>query len=396
MQEKVKVAILSRHFSQSAGGAESYAVNLALKLTQDYRIHVFCERSDVLSEDITIHRMAFNIKRPRWIAQWAFAVWSWRCTREGFAIVHAHENTWHGNVQTVHVRPMRYSLFAKSLEPLQRFFRYIKVLTSPRLMAHLMLEGLRYSLSAPRLIVVVTPALGDIVSSYYHVGSSKIRVVTPGIQDQHEALTAHAQALVKQEARASFGLQSAAWVLMVIGHNFEKKGLPAVLRALEHLSGDVSLLVVGGGEAQVKKWRSQCEQSALAQRVVFTGLVSSASKAYAASDCLVHATLDDIFPLVVLESFAARVPVVLSVSPYCLASDLMESSRTAHMLKNPQQEAEIVKAVNLLRSDDSVRLAMMDRAELFAKQHTWTELASRQRAIYEELIIASSSASRLR
>ena len=98
----------------------------------------------------------------------------------------------------------------------------------------------------------------------------------------------------------------------------------------------------------------------------------------------------------VLESFAARVPVVLSVSPYCLASDLMESSHTAHMLENPQQEAEIVKAVNLLRSDDSARLAMMDRAELFAKQHTWSELASRQRAIYEELILASSSASRMR
>jgi len=37
---KPKVAILSRTFSKGAGGAESYAVNLAEQLADDFEFHV--------------------------------------------------------------------------------------------------------------------------------------------------------------------------------------------------------------------------------------------------------------------------------------------------------------------------------------------------------------------
>ena len=77
----VRLAILTRHFSKSAGGAENYAVQLALHLAAKYPtgydIHVFCERSDVVDERIPLHRMGRNLRRPRWIAQWIFALWSW-------------------------------------------------------------------------------------------------------------------------------------------------------------------------------------------------------------------------------------------------------------------------------------------------------------------------------
>ena len=386
-----RLAILTRHFSKSAGGAENYAVQLALHLAAEYPtgydIHVFCERSDVVDERITLHRMGRNLRRPRWIAQWIFALWSWWQSRSGFALVHSHENTWHGHVQTAHVRPMRYSIFGTPRSAGRQALQYLKVWTSPRLLAHLALEGLRFAGGPGKRIVAVAPALADIIARTYGVARTRLSVVTPGMA----APVAGQAHLSPTEARQTLGLPAQAWVLLVIGHNFEKKGLPAVLRSLPLLSADVCVLVVGGAPAQVAQWRARCAQGALGGRVVFTGLLADASIAFAAADCHVHATLDDIFPLVVLEAFAAHVPVLLSVSPYCLASDLVQAAGAAWMLDNPQDEAAIASAVGRLRHDGALRAAMVGRAAQFAAQHVWPEIAKQQHQIYQQVLAQAAA-----
>jgi glycosyltransferase involved in cell wall biosynthesis len=124
---------------------------------------------------------------------------------------------------------------------------------------------------------------------------------------------------------------------------------------------------------------------------VFTGLLADASLAFAAADCHVHATLDDIFPLVVLEAFAAHVPVLLSVSPYCLASDLVQAAGAAWMLDNPQDEAAIASAVGRLRQDSALRSAMVGRAAQFAAQHVWPEIAKQQHQIYQQVLAQAAA-----
>jgi UDP-glucose:(heptosyl)LPS alpha-1,3-glucosyltransferase len=381
-----RLAILTRRFSTSAGGAENYAVQLALHLAEqypfDYDIHVFCERSDVEDSRITIRLMGGNLRRPRWIAQWLFALWSWWQSRSGFALVHSHENTWHGNVQTAHVRPMRYSIFGTRRSPLRQALQYIKVWTSPRLLAHLALEWLRFAGGPGKRVVAVAPALADIIYRTYSVARTRLSVVAPGIA---APVTGRA-AISAAQARQVFGLPAKAWVILVIGHNFEKKGLRAVLRSVPLLPSDVCVLVVGGAPAQVARWRTRCAQGALSNRVVFAGLLADASMAFAAADCHVHATLDDVFPLVVLEAFAAQVPVILSVSPYCLASDLVQAAGAACMLDNPQDEVAIASALCRLRQDGAWRAAMIGRAAQFAAQHVWPEMAKQQHQIYQQVL----------
>jgi glycosyltransferase involved in cell wall biosynthesis len=386
-----KVAILSRNFSKSAGGAENYAVNLAQQMAAEFAIHVFCERSDVSHPGITICRMGPTIKRPRWVALWLFAWWSWRQTRHGFAIVHSHENTWHGNVQTAHVRPMRYNLFARAGNPFSKLLVYLKIFTSPRLLAHLWLEGLRFRGDENRVVIAVAPALGDLIASTYGVNAKRLFLVPPGIHMPDAAVGDGPQGLSKADARKALDLPAAAWVLLLVGHNFEKKGLGAVLRSLHLLPEDVSLLVVGGAIAQVDAWRVRCKQQGLDKRVVFAGTLADASIAFAAADCLVHATLDDMFPLVVLEAMAANVPVVLSVAPFCLASPLVREARAAWMLQDPQSEQQIARAVGTLRADVDLREAQLGRATEFAHNHRWSRVASQQAQIYRLLLSSESS-----
>ena len=389
---KPRLAILSRSFSKSAGGAENYAVNLAEQVTDEFAIHVFCERSDIAHPGITIHRMARNLKRPRWIALWLFAWWSWRQTRRGFDIVHSHENTWHGNVQTAHVRPMRYNLFARAASPFSKLLVYFNIFTSPRLMAHLWLEGLRFRGGDERIVVAVAPALGDLIATTYGVHKSRLHLVPPGIHLPVISNAGDSSILAKADTRKALGLPLEGWVLLLMGHNFEKKGLAAVLRSMPLLPADVSLLVVGGGAKQVDIWRARCIQQSLEGRVVFAGTLSDAAPAFAAADCLVHATLDDMFPLVVLEAMAANVPVVLSVAPYCLASPLVHAAGAAWMLHDPHSEQEIAHAVETLRANADLRETQLDRGVQFAHQHRWPQVAQQQVRIYRQLLSGESSA----
>jgi UDP-glucose:(heptosyl)LPS alpha-1,3-glucosyltransferase len=189
-------------------------------------------------------------------------------------------------------------------------------------------------------------------------------------------------------ARKALGLPLESWILLFVGHNFEKKGLAAVLRSLPMLPVDVSLLVVGGSARQVETWRSRIGRQRLEGRVIFTGSLSDASPAFAAADCLVHATLDDMFPLVVLEAMAAKVPVLLSVAPFCLASPLVQTAEAAWMLQDPNSEQQIAHAVGALRDDPNLRAAQVDRASAFAKEHGWSQVAGQQAQIYRDLYSA--------
>jgi len=385
---KPKVAILSRSFSKSAGGAENYAVNLAEQVAGEFEVHVFCERSDGSHPGICIHRMGRTIKRPRWIALWLFAWWSWRQTRQGFAIVHSHENTWHGNVQTAHVRPMRYSLFARTDNPFSKVLVYLKIFTSPRLLAHLWLESLRFRGDENRVVIAVAPALGDLIASTYALSAKQLRVVPPGIHLAVASDVGGSPALSKVDARKALGLPAEGWILLLVGHNFEKKGLAAVLRSLALLPPDVFLLVVGGDAEEADAWRTRCVQLGLDRRVVFSGSLPDAAPAFAAADCLVHATLDDMFPLVVLEAMAASVPVVLSVAPFCLAAPLVQAASAAWMLQDPHAEQQIAHAVGVLRADSGLRHAQIAHATEFVQNHAWPQIGMQQAQWYRSLITA--------
>jgi hypothetical protein len=104
---RVKIAVLHRTFRRDAGGAEAYAVAIALAMSESHDVHVFAQEMDNSLNAVTYHPIPLFFKRPRWLNQLWFALATWWLTRRGFDVVHSHENTWHGQVQTVHVVPMR-------------------------------------------------------------------------------------------------------------------------------------------------------------------------------------------------------------------------------------------------------------------------------------------------
>ena len=296
--KRLRIAVLSRNFSVTGGGAERYSIAVVEELAARHEVHVFSQTRDHAFSGVVYHRVALPMQRPRWINQLYFAWASWRATRSGFDIVHSHENTWHGNVQTVHVLPIKYTLF-KDKQGVALALRWLKVASSPRLLAYLWLEKRRYAFALKKQVVCASSALKEILEATYPAAIPMLRVVSPGVG----ATPGWATDAERQAARKKHGLPQDASLLLFVGNDFVKKGLPALLSALAKLPKKTHLVVVGNSEG-VQAIQRLAQLAGLTQRVHFLGSLADMETAYQAADMLVHPTLEDSYGMVVLEAMA--------------------------------------------------------------------------------------------
>jgi glycosyltransferase involved in cell wall biosynthesis len=374
--ERLRIAVLSRNFATTGGGAERYSVAIVEQLAARHEVHVFAQTIAHDFLGVTYHRVAMPMERPRWINQLYFAWATWRATLKGFDIVHSHENTWHGNVHTVHVLPVKHTLF-EGKQGAALAFRWLKVLTSPRLLAYLWLEKRRYAWALKKRVVCTSSSLKAVLQVTYPDSSSMLEVVTPGVA----AVSGRASDTQRAQAREQLGLPIEPTVLLFVGNDFVKKGLPALLQALAQLPAQTQLAVVGNGESE-PAMRKLTDRLGLTARVHFLGSQRDMGFAYRAADALVHPTLEDSFGMVVLEAMAHGLPVVVSAAPYSgIAEDLLDGDN-ALLLKDPLDVAKIVATLQRLLNDVDLVSGLSTRAQAFAQAHSWERAAGAYEAMY--------------
>lgn len=374
LNKRLKIAVLHRTFCANAGGAEAYAVALALDLSQRHEVHVFAQTMDTSLPKVTFHPIALFFKRPRWLNQLWYALATWWLTRKGFDIVHSHENTWHGNIQTVHVIPMR----CKSL--VENFGRKLKFWTSPRLWTYAALEFFRFRISPKRMWVAVSkPLMQQLQQMRPPLPVSQLFSISPGI---YPRLNEERDAL--QRTRFFADQTPNSKTLLWVGNDSVKKNLKTVLKALSALDSSYKLLVVGKA-APLKLWQDQVVALGISDRVKFLGVVSAMNDVYASADLLLHPTLEDTFGMVVLEAMAHGLPVVVSSSHYCgIAADL-QHGLNAFMLLDPKSDAEIKEAVQEL-SQPLVHAKYKANALSFANNCLWSDVATQYEVLYLQVL----------
>ena len=376
---RLRIAVLSRRFERHLGGAENYAVSLVEQLSRRHDITVFCKSHGKPLPGVHYQVMGWGLQRPRWLDQWLFALWSWWHTRHGFDVVHSHENVFHGQVQTVHVKPVVHNLFAHR-HGWRKWRKVLQVAISLRLLAYVGLEHLRMRRDPHRVIVAASHALAEVLPQHFHWWPGQLQVLTPGVR-MPEMLDAPAKMRARAQARDSLGLPASATLLLMIGHDFRKKGLGALLQALPLLPADVHLAVVGQS-AQIPAWQPLVEQAGLQARVHFLGVLQDTRIAYEACDMLVHATLEDTFGMVTLEAMAHQLPLLVSRAPYCLSSAQLQDGDQALLLQDPTSGEEIARGVTRICSDASLRNRLITHGLTYARQFAWDTLAPHQEALY--------------
>jgi glycosyltransferase involved in cell wall biosynthesis len=362
----LRIAVLNRHFGKRFGGAEHYSVAVVEQLAKHHEVHVFAQEIEHQLPGVFYHLIARPIRKPRWINQLWYATATWWLTRRGFDIVHSHENTWHGHIQTVHVRPFRTGLFHQR-SGWRRWLKWMALFTSPRLLTYWWLERSRMQAKPNRCIVATSASVKeDILQAYPHV-SPLLHTIAPGVE-----LPTHASD--KVQLRNLLGLPLSPPLALFVGNDYLKKGLPTLLHALVKLP-DLHLAVAGQTMHLVT-----CQQLAqslgVAQRVHFLGTVSNMASAYDAADLLVHPTTEDTYAMVVLEAMAHGLPVVVSGPHHCGISAELVNGQNASLINDPRNAAEIASALSRVLGNSSFSEKMIKEGFKFSAARTWEKTSN--------------------
>lgn len=379
MTERLRIAVLSRNFSVTGGGAERYSISVVEQLAQQYEVHVFAQTISHDCPGVTYHRVPMPMQRPRWINQLYFAWKTWRATRSGFDIVHSHENTWHGNVHTVHVLPVKHTLFAGK-RGMALALRWLKVLTSPRLLAYLWLEEQRFAFAYKKKIVCASTTLKDAVASAFPGSVPILEVITPGVDRVPGAPSVEEKA----RARDVLALPPDKKLLLFVGNDFAKKGLSTLLRALVSLDAHVDLIVVGRSE-RVAEFEQLAVSLGVRSRVHFKGSLEEMALAYQAADALVHPTLEDSYGMVVLEAMAHGLPVIVSDAPFSGIARELQHGSNALLLSAPSDAAELLSKIkNVLDQPEQAR-KLSEGGLLFAAANAWDQGGHKYRELFAQI-----------
>ena len=377
---RLKIAVLNRVFSPTGGGAERYSIALVERLAARHEIHVFAQQIDHQWPGVAYHRVSQPLTRPRWMNQLWYATATWWATRAGFDVVHSHENTWHGQVQTVHVLPIKHSLWEGRVG-IAKTLRWLKVITSPRLLVYLWLERARYAAKLNRVLVVTASPLKEVMARAHPHTRPMLRLLTPGVA----AVLGKASPNGKERARQILSLPMDRPCILFVANDFRKKGLASLLEALTQLPVNTILAVVGN-IAHAAGFKPQIQSLGLKARVFFLGALKDVTPAYLAADVLAHPTLQDTFGMVVLEAMAHGLPVVVSREAFCGIAGLLTHGDNALILQNPRDANELSAQLLSSLQDNRLRDRLSTSATVFAREHEWSNIAQQQEAMYFDVM----------
>ncbi|ABA88523.1 glycosyltransferase [Syntrophotalea carbinolica DSM 2380] len=120
----------------------------------------------------------------------------------------------------------------------------------------------------------------------------------------------------RTRTRSALGVSGDSLVLLMIGSDFQRKGVDRSMRALAALPADLrqntQLWVVGKGDA--RPFAKMGAELGIADQVVFLGPRDDVPHLLAAADILLHPALSETAGNAILEGLVAGIPVVVSES----------------------------------------------------------------------------------
>lgn len=114
---------------------------------------------------------------------------------------------------------------------------------------------------------------------------------------------------IKKYLREKYNLPLKSYILLLSGHEYERKGLKFVIEALKILPEDIILVVTGSG--QIDQYKKLAKLNSVDNRVYFLGLIENIVDAYYLSDLFVLPTSYEGWGLVATEAMGTGLPVLI-------------------------------------------------------------------------------------
>lgn len=377
MTRRLKIAFVVDRYGNRYGGAEAYGVELMRILARDHDITVFARdydpACDVSLPFVPIRSWSWF---PSWLRVLRFAWRTRRATRHGYDIVHSHMNGWCGDIEVIHVSPVRYNWRVRPMAWHKRWLSYVSL----RVQTYLGLEARRVAQRPGHRTVAVSGLIADQLRQAYGQQFAA-PVIPPGVS-RPAPVSPDQRQLTRQE----LGFGADDHVCLLVARNPLRKGLPAVLQALELLPAYVKLMVVGSNAASRDYIYKSSRYQPLAARIKLVEETSNVGPYYAAADTYVHPTLNDSFGMAPLEAMSFGLPVILSPSPWCGFAQYVEDGQSALVLSHPENAQQLAEYIMRLLEQADLRQRLLQGADQVVARHSWEYIAEQYQALYDEVL----------
>jgi glycosyltransferase involved in cell wall biosynthesis len=133
--------------------------------------------------------------------------------------------------------------------------------------------------------------------------------ITRNVQLLRNAVAPPANALPREQARASLHLSADAVLVGWVGRVSHEKGPDFFVDAIARAAANVHGVMIGDGP-ELEACRHRARQLGLADRMHFCGMVPGASRYLAAFDAVALTSRTEGTPMILLESMWANIPIV--------------------------------------------------------------------------------------
>lgn len=375
--KRLKIAFVVDRFGNRYGGAESYGVALMRELSNQHDITVLASDYDP-SCDLVLNYIPLGVSRrwPNWIRVLVTAIRARRLTRRGYDIVHSHSNGWAGDIEVVHVTPVRYNWRVRSLP----FLKWLTSYISPRVQTYLSLEARRVAPRKGHHTVAVSSLIAQQLQQAYGPGL-RAPVIPPGVYLPDSDVNG-----LRESTRQALELVDGDCVWILVARNPLRKGLKTALEALARLPAHHKLVVVGSNASTDRAVQGLPGFETIADRVRLVHATSNVEPYYRAADICVHPTLNDSFGMAPLEAMSFGLPVILSSAPWCGFAAYLQDGRDALLLNDPADAGNLAALIDKLTNDDALQHVLRDGAARIVSRHAWPAIAERYCELYRDVL----------
>lgn len=285
----------------------------------------------------------------------------WKIRREKEKVVFCHSDVLFGDVYINHGLH-RAMLFA-SPAPFKMIVR------NPIHLFLLLREWVRFNLLVPKRVVCFCQSDASELEKVYPKAKNKISLIPNGVNvdrffPQHSS---------REKLRKDLDLSENDFLLIFVGHEFERKGLKVLLDAMPYMPANVRLAVVGGGGShEVDKFKGMAERLCIDKRVSFLGTRSDIPDLMNAADLFVLPAFYETWALVGLEAMACGTPALMY--PVGGITEYLHDGVNGYYIElDPKDVAEKVA----LLSEDYQKLEQFGlKAREKAMEFSWDKVAS--------------------
>ncbi len=245
---------------------------------------------------------------------------------------------------------------------------------TPRYRVYSAFEQAVFGAQSKTHIMILSEAEKEKYQAVYGTQEERFHFLPPGID--REKILSDATPAARIAVRKELGVDDDQFLLLMIGSDFERKGVARTLAAFSAIPEDLRarcrLCVIGKGNA--RKFVRLAERLELVRQVDFPGTRSDVPRYLAAADLLLHPAISENTGNVILEAMVAGLPVL--ASGICGYSFHVRRAEAGLVLDEPFLQQKMNQELcSLLRSGDLASLG--ERGRLYAET---VDLSSRPKA----------------